>query len=397
MRMMDVKAFCAACCLLFTVSTRADPGDFSVFEKVHDFNSSPASTGRIPTGGLVQAADGWFYGTTTWGGDHDAGTVFRMSPSGIVETMYSFQWSSTDGGVPISGLTIGPDGHLYGVTSSGGSTQCGTLYRVRSDGVYEHRYSFKSSKTGCTPVGRLLLASDGKLYGTTSGPPTGGTLFRYQPTTNTVVTIANIGGGPSGQLTQGSDGLLYGTQYVGGTGAGAVFSIRRDGGKFKVLKAFSGGVDGAYPQAGVAEGLDGRFYGTTGGGGNEGRGTIFRVSKKRVFEVIYSAADDAGQRDFQDGELLRLAGGIFYGVSWAGGDVDNRYGTVFKLDPVTLAVVKVHSFDCVNGCSPSGVLTIGIDQKLYGSAMAGGSGGALGDGVAFRLSPELPLGVIGDR
>ncbi len=193
------------------------------------FNVYNGSSSSI---GLVQASDGNFYGTISAGGTRQSGTVFRITLGGILTTLYNFT-GNADGGIPRAGLIQASDGNLYGTTSSGGTGVGGggTGCRVTRGGPRTTLYSFCSqvSQTICTdgasPLGGLVQASDGNLYGTTSGGGTGnsyafstGTVFRITPG-GTLTTLYSFcsqtscadGAEPVSGVIQASDGNLYGT------------------------------------------------------------------------------------------------------------------------------------------------------------------------------------------
>jgi uncharacterized repeat protein (TIGR03803 family) len=144
------------------------------------FNSLYSFTGHgdggAPTS-LLQASDGMFYGTATQGGIAGYGTLFRVSTNGSFLPLYSFSGGS-DGAHPTASLMQAKDGWLYGSTSSGGSFGGGTIFRITTSGDFELLYSF-SGDDGVVP-GALVEATDGWLYGTTSsgGVSNYGTLFR---------------------------------------------------------------------------------------------------------------------------------------------------------------------------------------------------------------------------
>ena len=153
--------------------------------------------GSQPIGGLVQGLDGNFYGTTPGGGGQSggSGTVFQITPAGVLTTLHAFAGYPGDGALPYAGLTLGSDGNLYGTTYQGGSQSpacnCGTLYQIATDGTYRMMYSFTNGTDGRNPYGGLLQATDGSFYGTTfaggsnlsphcqySGDQTCGVIFR---------------------------------------------------------------------------------------------------------------------------------------------------------------------------------------------------------------------------
>jgi uncharacterized repeat protein (TIGR03803 family) len=167
-------AFCAA-------SAIALPGQ--VLTTLHSFEGSP-SDGSEPLAGLVQATDGDFYGTTWQGGANGDGVVFKITSSGVT-TLYSFcsKGGCTDGSEPVAGLAQATDGNFYGTTVGGGANGLGTVFKITPSGTLTTLYNF-CSKGGCfdgsNPDGGLVLATDGNFYGTTSfgGTNSDGTAFR---------------------------------------------------------------------------------------------------------------------------------------------------------------------------------------------------------------------------
>jgi uncharacterized repeat protein (TIGR03803 family) len=154
---------------------------------LHTFNGTD---GLSPNGTLVQAANGNFYGTTVQGGANcsniGCGTVFKMTAGGTLTTLYSFcsQPGCTDGNGPIGGMVQATDGNFYGTTSAGGiigscgNPGCGTLFRITPTGVLTTLHTFSSSD-GATPQAGLMQATNGNLYGTTTlgGASNNGTVF----------------------------------------------------------------------------------------------------------------------------------------------------------------------------------------------------------------------------
>jgi uncharacterized repeat protein (TIGR03803 family) len=250
--------------------------------------------GGRPQGGLVQGANGSLYGTTTTGGAHGAGTVFAITTTGALITLYSFcaQTNCADGWIVNSALTRASNGKFYGVTTYGGANGWGTVFSITAAGTLTTLHSFVFTD-GANPFGGLVQASDGNLYGSTSGGGRAGegTLFRMSKT-GELATIHNFcataycpdGLAPYGTLVQGSNGDLYGTTEGGGTlNRGTVFEITK--GVLTTLHSF-GGADGSSPYAGlVQDSSNGTLYGTTYSGGNlscifygTGCGTVFSLA-----------------------------------------------------------------------------------------------------------------------
>ncbi len=195
--------------------------------------------GTRPRGSLALAANTSYYGLTEAGGAADAGTLFRLSAAGTLTTLAEF--TAAGPRLPLGGLTLAADGSLYGTTSRGGSADAGTLLRViPSTNTWSITADF-TSLTGSAPAGTVLAAPDGTLYGlTTSGGASGhGTLWRYTSGAGLEALISFTGnGGPApgsagfvdggtlitGGLALASDGTLYGVLPGGGSsGGGSAF------------------------------------------------------------------------------------------------------------------------------------------------------------------------------
>lgn len=135
--------------------------------------SFTGNNGAYPQATLAQAQDGSFYGTTAGGGTSNRGTVFKMTTNGALTTLVSF--NNCNGSTPVAGLIQASDGNFYGTTVSGGESSCpsgfqgyGTVFRVTPGGVLTTVISFNSSN-GVNPEARLVQGRDANFYGTTVG------------------------------------------------------------------------------------------------------------------------------------------------------------------------------------------------------------------------------------
>ncbi len=199
---------------------------------IHDFSDPYPSAIRV-----MQGSDSALYGTTNRGGAFNDGNVFRLALDGTFTTLHDFSLS-TDGANLYGGLVEADDGNFYGTATTGGQFGDGFVFRVTPAGQFRIIYSFGAQGSGDATYGGngLIQGSDGFLYGTTgggghSGPSGDGTVFRLDlQGTETVVHSFSQGGGdgvgPLGALLEASDGLLYGTTQSGGQyGGGSVFRI----------------------------------------------------------------------------------------------------------------------------------------------------------------------------
>jgi len=216
----------------------------------------------------------------------------------------------------------------------------------------------------------------------------------------TVTTLYSFKGGSDGANPQARlivvNGTLYGTTYGGGStncnsaGCGAVFSISPSGTE-KVLHAFTGGSDGANPEASLID-VNGTLYGTTYGGGVYGNGTVFSITRRGTEKVRHSFGS-AGDAITPDAGLIDV-GGTLYGTSAQGGTNSctfvNGCGTVFSITPAGTEKV-VYSFKGgSDGYAPEAGL-IHVNGTLYGSTLLGGGTGcslSVGCGTVFSVTPD---------
>jgi uncharacterized repeat protein (TIGR03803 family) len=264
------------------------------------------ANGQLPEASLVQGRDGNFYGTTYQGGSVLSGTAFRITPRGKLTTIHNFcsVGNCSDGGFPSApGMILGSDGNLYGTTTQN-DLGYGTVFSMTTSGQLTTLYTF-CSQAQCTDgrgPGPLVQAADGNFYGTTAlgglgnlcqAPLACGTIFKITPSgefTSIYSFCQKLSGifCPDGyapnSLIVGSDGNLYGTTHTGGVGqgifsaAGTIFRITPDG-TFTTLYTFcaqTGCPDGASP-GNLVQSVDGRFFGATETETSAGYGTIFRA------------------------------------------------------------------------------------------------------------------------
>ncbi len=323
------------------------------FTNLYLFTGRP-NDGFYPHAGLVQGTDGNFYGTTTRGGTNTtlnnpgAGTVFRISPSGTYTTLHWFAGYPSDGYYPSAGLVQGTDGNFYGTTNNGGTNNSGTIFRITPSGTETTLYSFAGSPSdGEYPLAGLVQGDDGNFYGTTemggsiscgdNGCFGNGTVFRISPS-GTYTTLwfftgyPSDGANPYAGLVQGSDGNFYGTTRLGGTNNnGMVFRITPSG-SCTNLYSFTGPPDdGALPQAALVQGSDGNFYGTTIYAGFYGAGIVFRITPEGNYTNLYSFGGPPTDGYQPIAGLVQGSDGNFYGTTPAGVSSEYGDGTVFKL------------------------------------------------------------------
>src|SRR5207245_451954 len=140
------------------------------------------ATAQSPVAPLIQGSDGNFYGTTSQGGPANAGTVFQLTPAGTFTVLYAFT-GGADGGYPYAGLIQGADGNFYGTTYHGGASGAGTVFRLTPTGEIAVLHAFTGGSDGAYPYAGVTLGTDGNLYGTASqgGAANGGVVFQLTP------------------------------------------------------------------------------------------------------------------------------------------------------------------------------------------------------------------------
>jgi uncharacterized repeat protein (TIGR03803 family) len=350
-----------------------------VLTTLYNFCSQQNCTdGNFPSP-LIQATDGNFYGVNALGGKNSGcvssntsqgcGTVFRITPSGSLTTLYSFcsKANCADGYLPYARLTQASNGDLYGTTFYGGTSTncqyegesgCGTVFKITLNGVFTTLHSFNGTDGGPT-FDWMIQARDGNLYGATTyyGPNSNaGTIFKMTLAGKLTVlhsfcseTNCADGSGPYAGLLQGEDGNLYGTTVFGGAnsysecviGCGTFFSITTSG-TLKTIYSFcpqTNCPDGSNPYAGLVQATDGSFYGAadaganpgcTSGYGETGCGTLFKITPSGTLNTMYRFCS---QTNCPDGgnpstTLLQATNGKFYSTTENGGS--DGYGTVFS-------------------------------------------------------------------
>jgi uncharacterized repeat protein (TIGR03803 family) len=329
--------------------------------------------GSQPFAGLVQDAQGNLYGTTASGGNltyckgNGCGLVFKLDTSGNETVLYSFT-GGLDGGQPMAGLVRDAAGSLYGTTTLGGNTGCqdnagcGVVFKLDTSGNETVLHTFTGGADGATPYqGGLIRDKAGNLYGVTfwggdlskcAFGPGCGVVFKLDTSGNESVLYTfegeTDGAVPQGPLARDSDGNLYGVTAQGGNltscdghGCGLVFKLDTSGNE-TALHTFSGGSDGAVPNA-VIRDREGNLYGTTYSGGNlsecteitngGGCGVVFKVDTIGREKVLYTftGQSDGGN---PDAPVLRHSNGNLYGTTLFWGDNNCRNygcGVVFEL------------------------------------------------------------------
>jgi uncharacterized repeat protein (TIGR03803 family) len=397
LQLFSCLRFLAVIAALLSVCFEVGAKEFTL-QVLHTFQSPGPLT---PASGVLRASDGSLYGVTPEGdaleGGNGYGTIYRIAPDGQIAVLVVFDGSF--GYYPSAGLVEGKDGNLYGSPSVGGPDGAFTsFFRITPAGDFTNICSLYGGTNGYDPEYAMIRGSDGNFYGTTryggAGYSTvndafnGGTVFRLTPAgTFTLLNsfVGTNGFQPLGRLMQASNGNIYGTTANGGQfGLGTVFCVSTTG-DFRTIYSF-GGTTTAGPVTGLVEGRDGRLYGMTAGDINSyGHGTIYKISTNGDFAVVASFNGANGR--YPTGSLVKENDGTLYGLTTLGGAFDE--GTAFKLTKKNVIEV-IASFNDQTGIWPT-ELTKGNDGNLYGTTAV--SGGLYGGGTVFRLAkvPEVHL------
>ncbi len=301
------------------------------FKSLCDF--SDGSNGGVPQAGVAVGPTGIIYGTTTGGGItagvQGHGTVFQCKPAhGIVATLHKFH-GTADGSDSFAGVTVGPDGALYGVSFNGGGKHFGEIFRIDpTTKIFTPLFSFKFTDGG---VPQSPVAFNGST--------------------------------------------LYGTAEAGGKhDAGTVFAFDINTRKLTTVYNFKGEDDGKYPNSALIFDTAGNLYGTTSSGGSTGYGVVYKLDPTTKHETaLYSFASTDGTNISPAAPLAVTASGIVYGARSSGGG----FGEIFEVDPAKKTEASIYYFtDGADGGTPYGGITLGPDGRLYGTTSAGGANGA---------------------
>jgi uncharacterized repeat protein (TIGR03803 family) len=387
------------------------------------------------TAGLVQGTDGNFYGVTYDGGTQNYGTFFQLTPGGTLTTLYNFCSASgsncPDGANPV-GLVQGADGNFYGVTSAWGPSSAyadGVMFRVGPSGGYSIVGSFCDTNAvavcmggGTAPLSPPIQGSDGNLYGTTSGggnPYVQGTVYEFNLSSSAFNWLATFpcspadcgqpeggvytmpdGSNPRAGLVQGTDGNFYGVTPTGTEGGATAFGVvfqSMPGGGLTNLHTFcseANCADGAIPLGTLVQGTDGNFYGTTAGiveplGPSPFQnfaGTVFKITPSGTLTTLHTFCSEPNCSDggYPVAGLILGSDGNFYGTTESGGA--HGGGTTFQITS-SGTLTTLYNFcsqaNCADGKYPLAPLVQGTDGAFYGTTSEGGSSGS---GTVFKLT-----------
>lgn len=342
---------------------------------------------------MSQGRDGNLYSTLYNSGTTAKGTLYLMTTEGTPSTVYSFcaLASCADGYYPFGGVTLGSDGNFYGTTQLGGSKGAGSVFKITPTGALTTLWNFANGTDDSAPMYTTVLGKDNSMYGISFGQYVGqyGAFFKVSSAgAFKFLKDFNYTNGATPNLpTQGTDGNFYGTAQGGGDPTckcGVVYKATAAG-AITVLHAFKGYPnDGYRPDSVLVQGTDGNYYGTTYQGGAHNQGTVFKITPTGVFTLLHSFYYGGGTSfDAINPEVGLTLGtdGNFYGVG-AGGGTKNA-GAIFKITPGGTESVLYNfcAVACTDGFAPATPLVLHTDGKFYGNT----NGNSLGGSVFYSL------------
>src|SRR6204780_818328 len=325
--------------------------------------------------GLPLGTDGNFYGTCKNGGTNDYGTLFKVTSAGVLTVLHNFaaQGSTSDGCIPYAPPIQASNGDFYGTTSFCGANNYGTVYKLTLAGAYSLLYSFQGPPDDTVlPLG-LIEGTDGDLWGLGNGwIISNGGVFKITLAgkESLVYTFTGEpdGAGPYTNLIQGSNGDFYGTTEEGGSAQeGTIFEVTAAG-KETVLYSFPNQTDGAYPTLPLTQGPNGLLFGaaTDCAGGGCSQAGLFDITTKGAYKNLYLyplVCSNCGQ---PEAPLLLSTDGTFYSTTEQGGtgvgsfySLNNGYSPFISLVNVTSGAEGAQVGILGQGFSSSSVVKFG--------------------------------------
>lgn len=361
------------------------------FESLYSFPAD-GTAGMRPYATLALGSDGNMYGTTTVGGANDDGTVFRVSTTGEVTILNSFEETTTGKFASSQLLNIG-DGYLYGVTEANGTVAggpAGTVFRLDPlTGQLQPVFQIPGNGNDTPKKPQALTMGEPNTLHVVCFDRAG--IWRVPLDGVTGASIAYTftatdGTASANTITRGADGFLYGTTRDAGTQSfGSIFRIAPDG--TGMTRLYNGNrTTGGRPYSTLVQAPDGNFYGTMEDGGPD-NGCIYRLTPDGEYQVVYYFDSTPKFTDlrYPHGDLMIATDGMLYGTTFGGG----KYGVggIFRIKTDGTGYKILHSFDTTQGREPEGGLVQAGDGNLYGTTVRGGTNDV---GTVFRLKLNLP-------
>jgi uncharacterized repeat protein (TIGR03803 family) len=334
-----------------------------------------------------------FYGMTSSGGDYNIGTIFSTDNNGNNLEIVYHSFISAIGVYPCGNLCKAANGKYYGMTYMGGKYNEGVLFEWdQLTNTYTKKLNFNQSEYGRYPRGSLIQCNNGKLYGMThnGGENDKGVLFEWDPNTDTYTKKFDFDGNikgsyPCGSLLQAKNGKLFGmTEYGGANDKGVIFEYDIEKNSYLKKIDFNGAENGKWPYGSLIEDGDGKLYGLTENGGTYENGVLFEWDPINDIYTKKIDFNDTSMGSYPFGSLMLANNEKMYGMTNSGGLYD--CGVLFEWDPVTnVFTKKIDLNGTEKGSGFKGSLFQADNNKIYGMTYVGGINN---DGVLFEWDPK---------
>ena len=374
---------------VFPLSALAQSADYNVIYgfPTTDGTNPGATYGGGAIGQMAQGPGGVFYGSTIVGGPNGAGVVFSITTSGAIKAIYAncpAGGTCTNPGLLPSGFVVGPDGNLYGVSSTGGTDTYGAVFQLTPSGTMKILHSFDFND-GYYPSGQMVVGSDGTLYGTTAEGGTGtcenffgtndgcGTIFKVT-TAGTFTSLYSFTGtttdysGPSGALVQGLDGNYYGVTPV------SFFRFSPSTSKVTTVAVSNETTEGVYYIGAPAFDHSGNLWAAAENNGSQGCGAIAKTTLSGSISSAYSFCTQSNDTDgsIPLSPLVAGSDGNFYGTNSQAGDLNCAEGfgcgVIYEITPSGALTVLYTFSNAADGVLAGNTPTQGSDGDFYGTA-----------------------------
>lgn len=371
---------------VFTISTNGSNYNAS---GTYDF----FSVGANPYGGLYYSGSQYkYYGLCSSGGNTSSGMLVSIDTTNFaISSVFSFNDAGIDGGFPIGGIMKAGNGKVYGTTSKGGVNGVGTAFQMDAAGNNFVKIADFSSASGEDPRGNLIETSSGKFIGLSfsGGSFNYGCIYEIDaslpfPSTpvQKLALSSGLGTYPKGGIMKANNGKYYGLTSSGGANNdGVLFEYNPITNNYIKRHEFSSLSSGSAPIGNLVQAANGSLYGVTSSGGANGGGVIFKYNPTdSSFTKVYDFTNATGISP-EGGLAYNHSTNFFYGMTKLGGV--NAKGVIFTFQPQTYAYISFMHFGGLNGEYPSGKLTFSDNAKLYGTTEFGGTNDL---GVFFEVS-----------
>lgn len=374
---------------LFFLSASLASGQ--TFKSLHIFGAAP--DGNYPHAAGAFDANGNMFGTTQWGGLNGAGTIWKVTKSGAFSIVYNFA-GVADGEGLNGNVSFDAAGNMYGTAQYGGADNYGSVWKRTPAGAVTVLHAFTGGADGASPYGGVALDGIGNMYGTSSNGALGsGTVWKIDSfgTFSVLHAFTGLadGANPGAGPTLDANGNLFGTCYAGASIAGAypqgcLWKVS-NAGVFSVVHTFTGGVDGADPFASPTFDANGNMFGTTGYGGANFDGTLWKVDTNGVFSVVHTFSGTS-DGSIPGSTVTFDPSGNMFGTASSGGA--NSFGTVWEITNKGVFTV-LKNFNGGDGDTPEGTPLLDANGNLFGTTVSGGNGvGTIYEIAASTLAPK---------